>query len=57
MNPRNYETPDLEKFLRDNQGIDVAILAAEIGIQESKLVAYQRRLGLRKIASWKDYRK
>ena len=46
----SYETPKREQLLRDAQGVDVAILAIDLGMTPSHIEAYQRKLGLRKCA-------
>lgn len=40
-----------ERYLRDHQGIDVAILAADLGLTERYVIQFQRYLGLRKLTS------
>lgn len=47
---RDYETAELAKHVTENACIDAAILAAEVGLQVDTVKAYQRRLGVRKIA-------
>lgn len=52
--PRNifrpgYQTPELEAALREAQGIDPAIIAADVGICRGHVASAQRKLGLRKI--------
>ena len=44
--PRN-RTIEREAYLRENVGIDPAILAADLGIQTSWVLAWQRKLGIR----------
>jgi hypothetical protein len=46
----SYETPENEKHLRESQGIDSALLAADLGISPLHVEAYQRKLGLRPLA-------
>lgn len=45
----SYETLERDQILRDAQGVDVAILSADLGMTPSHVRAYQRRLGLRTI--------
>ena len=40
----------IETHLRENQGIDAALLAADLGLCTAHIEAYQRRLGLRKLS-------
>ncbi len=40
-------TPDRDAFLRENHGIDPAILADELGLSTRFVYCYQRKLGLR----------
>ena len=47
--PRCYESPEVENYLRENVGIDVTLLAQDVGLSEQRVMAYQRRLGLREI--------
>jgi hypothetical protein len=54
-----YEGAELADHLADNVGIDAAILAAGIGlphVNRLAVKAYQRKLGIRKISSWRDYK-
>ena len=54
---RNYRSPANEAYLRENVGIDPAILAAALGIPTHFVVAYQRQLGLRKILNHTERRR
>ena len=47
--PRN-RTPECISYLRDNVGIDPAILAADLGIHINWVLAWQRQLGVRPFA-------
>lgn len=47
LNPRSYETPEREAYLRANVGVDVHLLAKDIGVDPKYVIAWQRRLGLR----------
>ncbi len=47
MFKQSYETTERDAYLIENQGIDAALLAADLGISEVRVQAYQRRLGLR----------
>lgn len=42
--------PRIVQHLRENHGIDSAILAADLHISEDRVKSYQRRLGLRAFA-------
>ena len=60
--PRNifkvsYHSPEIEVFLRENVGVDAAILAEELHLCVDWVQAYQRRLGLRKCAGARTHRK
>lgn len=48
--PRMY-TPERDAFLRENVGIDPAILAAELKVSTRFVYIYQRKLGLRRCTS------
>jgi hypothetical protein len=52
--PREYESKELAKYVSENAFIDAAVLADELHLSTWEVEAYQRRLGVRKIASWKD---
>lgn len=55
--PREYESPEVAKHVAENSFIDAAMLADELRIPHLNtwaVEAYQRRLGVRRIASWKD---
>lgn len=41
---------EIEVYLRENHGVDSALLAADLGICQHYVECYQRRLGLRKFA-------
>jgi hypothetical protein len=45
----SYQTDELEDFLRENAGVEPALLAADTGVGRNHIRACQRRLGLRKI--------
>ena len=54
---REYESGDVAKHLAENSFVDPAMLVDElkiVGLNHLAVRAYQRRLGVRKIASWKD---
>lgn len=54
---REYESEEVAKHVKDNSFIDAAMLSAELRLPHLNtwaVEAYQRRLGVRKIASWKD---
>ena len=46
-------TAKLDAFLREHDGIDSALLAADVGISRITIESYQRHLGLRKCESSK----
>jgi hypothetical protein len=48
--PREYESKEVAKHVTENSFVDAAILADELGISAPCITAYQRRLGVRKIA-------
>lgn len=52
---RNYAGYD--NYLRENQGIDAAILAFNLGLSERFVMYRLRKTGLRKLTSPSDYRK
>ena len=45
-----HKNPERDQFLRENNMIDSAILAAELGKSEAFVHMLQRRAGLRKLA-------
>ena len=47
---REYESAELAKHVSENSFVDAALLAQEVGISAPSVRAYQRRLGVRKIA-------
>lgn len=47
---REYESEELAKHVTENSFVDAAILAQEVGVSAPAIKAYQRRLGVRKIA-------
>jgi hypothetical protein len=54
---RVYESKEVANHLSENSFIDAAALADELRIPHLNtwaVEAYQRRLGVRRIASWKD---
>jgi hypothetical protein len=51
-----YQTGELADYLRENTGVDPAILAADVGIGPGQVMAYQRKLGLRKISGTRPRR-
>jgi hypothetical protein len=52
--PREYESPELAKYLSENAFIDAAQLAGDVNISRPVVEAYQRRLGVRKITNKRD---
>lgn len=54
---REYESPELAKHVSEYSFVDPAILASELRVSHlcpAAVMAYQRRLGVRKVKSWKD---
>jgi hypothetical protein len=49
--PRSYESAEVAKYLTENSFIDAALLAKDVGIQPTRVAAYQRRLGVRKLSN------
>jgi hypothetical protein len=45
----DYQTPELATHLRQAAGVDPAIIAADTGVPQPFIKAFQRKLGLRKI--------
>ncbi len=50
-----YQTDELDAFLRQNRGVDPALLGAELGMSADRVMAYQRKIGLRRITGNGDY--
>ena len=48
-------TQKRQAILRENFGVDPAILAIELGVKESTVRKWQRRLGLRRCANPRDH--
>jgi hypothetical protein len=44
---RKWRTKKRDEFLRENVGIDTAILADGLGVSERFIISYQRKLGVR----------
>lgn len=44
---QKWRTAQRDQYLRDNQGIDAALLAVDLGVTQSFIEMYQRKLGLR----------
>jgi hypothetical protein len=53
----SYQTEELAAYLKENVGIDAAVLASGKGVHEHQIIAYQRKLGLRPITTSKKRRK
>lgn len=54
---RCYESEEVAAHLKEFSFVDPAMLSSELRINHlhpQAVAAYQRRLGVRKIASWKD---
>jgi hypothetical protein len=51
-----YRTAKFDKFLRENVGVDPTLLAQEMKISVSCVLAYQRHLGLRRLTTHSDYK-
>jgi len=47
-------TKERDAYLRENVGIDPAVLAEALGLHVRSIYRYQRRLGLRK-CTWHDH--
>lgn len=47
-------SPEVEIYLRENQGVDSALLALDLGLSHLKVEAWQRQLGLRRISNKRD---
>jgi hypothetical protein len=43
-----HMTREIEAGLRERDGLETSLIAAELGINSRRVRAYQRRLGLRK---------
>lgn len=52
--PKEYETPELAKYVSENSFIDAAQLAGDVNMSRWAVEAYQRRLGVRKITNKRD---
>lgn len=53
MFPKAYESAELAKELKENSFVDPAVLALDLktpSLSQHSIMAYQRRLGVRKIA-------
>jgi hypothetical protein len=46
---KNWRTKKRDEFLRENVGIDPAILADGLGVSERFVISYQRKLGIRRL--------
>ena len=44
---KKWRTKKRDEFIRENVGIDPAILANGLGLSERFVISYQRKLGLR----------
>lgn len=56
---REYESKEIAKHVSENSFVGAAQLADELSIRHLNtwaVEAYQRRLGVRRIASWRDYK-
>ena len=53
----NWPPKHHAKYLRENVGIDPAILAADMGVAICYVYTVQRYLKLRRLTTWSDYRK
>lgn len=54
---REYESAEIAKHVTENSFVDAALLSVELKtahLHPEAVRAYQRRLGVRRIASWKD---
>lgn len=50
---KDYECPEAARHVTENACVDPSMLAADLGLNTYAVKAYQRRLGVRAIASWK----
>lgn len=46
---RDYDSPEKEAYLRENSLVCPALLAADLGMNEWRVMSYQRRIGLRSL--------
>jgi hypothetical protein len=51
---RKWRTKKRDEFIRENIGIDPAILADGLGLSERFVITYQRKLGIRKLTGNKS---
>ncbi len=47
MHKASYQTPQLDAYIIETQGVDPSLLSAETGLPRHHVMAYQRRLGVR----------
>ncbi len=47
-----WATPERVKHIKENIGVDTAIIASQVGLCEYNVQVIQRRLGLRKCANY-----
>lgn len=45
----DYQNVENDRIIRESTGVDPALLAADLGVSEVHIRAYQRRLGVREI--------
>lgn len=57
LDSQRYETPELAALLRESNGVDPTMLAADAGVCAPLIRAYQRKLGLRPISNPRQTRK
>lgn len=55
--PLQYRTPEFDKFLRENVGVDPTLLAHDMRMSVDCVTAYQRLLGIRRLTTHTDYKK
>ena len=48
---RRYRSRERDQYLREHSSVDPAILGEQLGLHESTVRMYQRKLGLRKCAN------
>ena len=53
---RKWRTKKRDEFIRENVGIDTAILADGLGVSERFIISYQRKLGVRRFVEDADFR-
>jgi len=52
-----YQTPERDKFLRENKDVDLYVLADTLKLRPRTVLTYLQRLGLRPFSDPHSYRK